>query len=420
MCSIGKKHRDARSLAATLEENGFPVNSSVTLSFATELLERLPSTGSTPSKGGASAYKMKEKEAARAARKNEGYGLLLDDEEDEAAELERAMDKARSRADKKKKKKKRDRTENGEDAPDGAEAGAGAGDGAGARVEDKDENGESPPRRLTDAEEKAEFERRLKERDLKATKKLVEQRLSKEELEDIERRKRAEKAGDKSQAVNDLRKASRREYLKKREEAKLEELEQAIEDERQLFEGEELTEKERAELEYKQRVLDLAKARKQQLEELEHDDAYHMPTAYDDGGEGAAEKRYGVLKKKYEDGAADNDQTVRSLRKRSRSPPHAPIHAPPHDPHTPAHILAGLGSARDAGEGADCSCGDPRRGQGQEDQREGVRLCVRGSDRFHRRFIHEGGQRGSDGRGDERGAALARAGGAGGRQAVGL
>ena len=334
MCSIGKKHRDARSLAATLEENGFPVNSSVTLSFATELLERLPSTGSTPSKGGVSAYKMKEKEAARAARKNEGYGLLLDDEEDEedeAAELERAMDKARSRADKKKKKKKRDRTENGEDAPD---------DGAGARVEDKGDdkdrdkdkdenfNGESPspPRRLTDAEEKAEFERRLKERDLKATKKLVEQRLSKEELEDIERRKRAEKAGDKSQAVNDLRKASRREYLKKREEAKLEELEQAIEDERQLFEGEELTEKERAELEYKQRVLDLAKARKQQLEELEHDDAYHMPTAYDDGGEGAAEKRYGVLKKKYEDGAADNDQTVRSRishsHRRSRSPPH--------------------------------------------------------------------------------------------------
>ena len=102
MCSIGKKHRDARSLAATLEENGFPVNSSVTLSFATELLERLPSTGSTPSKGGVSAYKMKEKEAARAARKNEGYGLLLDDEDDEddeAAELERAMDKARSRAD---------------------------------------------------------------------------------------------------------------------------------------------------------------------------------------------------------------------------------------------------------------------------------------------------------------------------------
>ena len=83
---------------------------------------------------------------------------------------------------------------------------------------------------------------------MKATKKLVEQRLSKEELEDIERRKRAEKAGDKSQAVNDLRKASRLEYLKKREEAKLEELEQAIEDERQLFEWEELTEKERAEL----------------------------------------------------------------------------------------------------------------------------------------------------------------------------
>ena len=304
ICSIAKKQTDASSLANLLAQQGFPDKSSVTLSFATELLDRLPSS-SRQTKRAVSEYKIKEKEAARAARKNETYGLLLDDD-DEAEELERAMDMARA-----KRKKEKERKKEKKEQDDGVEE-------SGTRKRDTDADdghGDNPSANertntLTDAEEKAAFEQRLKERDLKATKKLVENKLSKEELDDIERRKRAEKADDKSQAVNDLRKASRREYLKKREEAKLEELEQAIEDERQLFEGEELTEKERAELEYKQRVLDLAKARKRQLEELEQDDAYHMPTAYDDGGEGAAEKRYGVLKKRYDDGANENEQTV--------------------------------------------------------------------------------------------------------------
>lgn len=298
--SIAKKQGDVDSLSRMLEEQGFP-KTSVTTSFSRELLERLPSSSSGLKKRSVSEYRRKEKEASSLARNNESYGLLLDDNEEE--ELERAMAKARSKR-REKADKKSSSTDRGDDG--------GGEDGSAQQMEEKKDQGDGEGTKLTDAEEKAEFERRLKERDLKATKKLVENKLSKEELADIDRRKRAEGAGDKSHAVKDLRKASRREYLKKREEAKLDELEQAVEDEKQLFEGEELTEKERAELAYKERVLQLAKERKRQLEELEHDDAYHMPAAYDDGGEGAAEKRYGVLKAKYTEGdkADGNEQTV--------------------------------------------------------------------------------------------------------------
>lgn len=297
--SIAKKQGDVDSLSRMLEEQGFP-KTSVTTSFSRELLERLPSSSSGSRKRAVSEYKRKEKEASSLARNNESYGLLLEDEEEE---LERAMAKARG----KKREKAGEKTLKKEQ---GVDKEGGARDGG--QAEDQRPAADGEGTKLTDAEEKEEFERRLKERDLKATKKLVENKLSKEELVDIDRRKQAEAAGDKLQAVKDLRKASRREYLKKREESKLDELEQAVEDEKQLFEGEELTEKERAELAYKERVLQLAKERKRQLEELEQDDAYHMPTAYDDGGEGAAEKRYGVLKAKYTDGdkADGNEQTV--------------------------------------------------------------------------------------------------------------
>jgi pre-mRNA-splicing factor ATP-dependent RNA helicase DHX16 len=289
--SIGRKASDPASIVQVLEGQGFP-RTEVTVEFAQELLDRLPSTSA---KRGLSEYKRKEKEASALARNNERYGLLLEDDEEE--ELERAVTKAR--VGKKSGSRKREKR--------------GKGDEGIAEHDVNDEEGttrggDGSKGSITDQQEKEEFERRLKERDEKATKKMVEKRLTKQELDDIQRRKYAENAEDKSRAIKGLRKASRREYLKKREEAKLEELEQAVEDEKYLFEGENLTERERAELEYKEKVLQLAKERKRQLEELEQDDAYHMPTAYDDGGEGAAEKRYGVLKAKYQDHERSKDE----------------------------------------------------------------------------------------------------------------
>ena len=62
--------------------------------------------------------------------------------------------------------------------------------------------------------------------------------------------------------------------------------------------GVKLTEKEERDLRYKEEVYRLAVERKKQLEELETDDGYKMPTAYDDGKDGG-DKRYEVLTARY-------------------------------------------------------------------------------------------------------------------------
>lgn len=95
-----------------------------------------------------------------------------------------------------------------------------------------------------------------------------------------------------------VRDFSRQEYLKKREEKKIEELEADLLDAETIFAGEKLSKKEIEELEYKRTVLDLAKKRKQAQEDLNRDDGYHMPTAYDKDG-AAPSERYKVLTERY-------------------------------------------------------------------------------------------------------------------------
>lgn len=91
---------------------------------------------------------------------------------------------------------------------------------------------------------------------------------------------------------------SRQEYLKKREEKKIEELEADLQDAEMLFAGEKLSKKEIEDIEYKRTVLELAKKRKQAQEDLNRDDGYHMPTAYDKEG-AAPSERYKVLTDRY-------------------------------------------------------------------------------------------------------------------------
>lgn len=253
----------------------------------------MPSSGASNK---VSHYKQQEKVATKLAKQNESYGLLMDDGGD--VELEKLLKGqqdeggSRKRKESRKRKLRKSKTEESEEEED--ETGSKKGNSGSVKLTAEEA-------RLQDLAEKEEFEKRLKERDEQQTRKLAERKISKEELEELERRKRAEKAEDKAQVIKELRKVSRREYLKKREETKLEELEEALEDEKYLFEGHELTEKEREELEYKEKVFKIAKERKKQLEELEHDDAYHMPTAYDQGEKDASNKRYEVLTARYRD-----------------------------------------------------------------------------------------------------------------------
>ncbi|EFN51356.1 hypothetical protein CHLNCDRAFT_59259 [Chlorella variabilis] len=258
--SLGKKAKDAGALASTLEGQGLPPGGT-TRQFAADLMARLPRGG----------------EAAAFARKQQQYALLADDEEEREEEERRRQQqqqeaqrqreqqqdgggggkkahlrKSRQEADGeddtvvKKKSRKRAWEEDEEDAAAAAEK---------RKVEERE----------ADLREREEFEQRLKERDEARTRKLAEKRIPKEELEEAERRRRAEEAEDRKGTIATLRDVSRQEYLKKREDAKLEELKEALEDEKYLFQGVKLTDKERRDLEYKEQVYRLAVERKKQL-----------------------------------------------------------------------------------------------------------------------------------------------------------
>lgn len=316
--SLGKKAKDAGSLAATLEGQGLPAGST-TRQFASDLLARLPRGGGSAAAAAAAAQRQRDAEAAAFARKQQQYSLIVDEEE-EAAEQERRRlqqqeaqrqrdqqqdgggggggkaDKRRLRRSKQEldgedetvvKRKSRKRAWEEDDEEDPAAA-------AERRRDDERER---------DRREKEEFEQRLKEKDEARTRKLAEKRIPKAELEELERRRAAEEADDRKGMVKTMREISRQEYLKKREEAKLEELKEALEDEKYLFQGVQLTEKERRDLEYKEQVYRLAVERKKQLDELEQDDAYHMPTGYEDA-KGRSQK-YEVLTQRYRDVEAE-------------------------------------------------------------------------------------------------------------------
>lgn len=100
------------------------------------------------------------------------------------------------------------------------------------------------------------------------------------------------------QPLTRCREFSRQQYLVKREDKKLEELEADVQDAEMLFEGEKLTAKELGEIRYRKQVLELAKMRKKAQEDLDRDDGYHMPTAYDKEG-AAPSERYKVLTERY-------------------------------------------------------------------------------------------------------------------------
>ena len=333
--SLAKRSSDASTLASSLESQGLP-SSSDTKRFAEDLLEKIPRQHGVGSKSGVSSYKEQELAAAAAARRNARYALLVDGTEDDGRRAVNELEKnasasklekhRRIKEDTSKKAKgserrrlrrRRDDSE-AEDVDEGADRGKSRKRSWEEKEElDGDQNDKHRAERRSkrgsrksmttederdlDLEEREEFERRLKEKDEAKTRRLLERKIPREELEEVARRRRAEEAADRAKVIEDLRKMSRQEYLKKREEMKLEDLEAELEDERSLFAGEKLTEEEIAELKYKEEVLRLAKERQRHRAEIEADDAYKMPTAYDESSATARDARYDVLKQRYQD-----------------------------------------------------------------------------------------------------------------------
>ncbi|CAL8468358.1 g7898 [Coccomyxa elongata] len=306
--SLGRKASNAALLARQLEGQGLP-SSMETRQFAEELLAKIPRAGAAP---GRAAYQQREREAAAFARKNAAFALLEDDEDDFDEPPPAPTTAPVPKAAKKSLRKSKAAAVNG-DASDELAVGPGHKRRKRAWEEDEDADGEDAQdeeeaKRLAeekDQKEKEEFVERLRQKDEARTRKIAEAKLSKEELQEMERRK-YETEEEKRTLIPELRGISREEYLKKREEQKLAEMKDALEDEERLFAGQKLTEKEQRELEYKRQVYELAKLRKQQQEELDRRDEYHMPTAYDAEGQNQS-KRYEVLTARYREVDEDDE-----------------------------------------------------------------------------------------------------------------
>ncbi|KAK9803173.1 hypothetical protein WJX72_009006 [[Myrmecia] bisecta] len=311
--ALARKAPSAAGLVKTLRSQGDLPDTAATTRFAEDLLARLPRAGAARS-----AYRQQEQSAAAFVRQNASYALLSDDEDDfdvppPAPTTAPVAKASKSKRDKLRKTKvidddtgeettlqlgKRRRRAWEEEDSDDEEA------AAQRRARAAEEAAEEA--RLQDQREKEEFEERLRAKDDAKTRKLAEARLSKEELADMERRKYNTEE-EREALMPMLRDVARQEYLKKREDAKIKELRDFIADEELLFTGAKLTAKEEKELEYKREVLRLAEERRRQLDELERDDDYHLPTAYDAEGGVRQDKRYEVLTQRYREPNDDDE-----------------------------------------------------------------------------------------------------------------
>ncbi|CAG9460375.1 unnamed protein product [Pedinophyceae sp. YPF-701] len=362
VCALGKKHSSHAALARELQEQGLP-KSDATERFARELMFRVPRASV-----GQSGYKKDLIAGAAAVKKNQGYGLLKDDDDDllmapvdaPAAKPEKVKKSKKDKSEKRDREREKDkdrrregggvdgrerdreagrdserrREERGKDgkrirrAGDELDGAGGDDDVAVAQVlsrrgdrrkrkweEDAEEDDEAKQEAEKqaemdrDVEERKAFEERLKARDDAKTAKLMEKKLSREEREDLERRK-YDTEEQRRELVPKLRELSRQDYLKKREAQKLELLRQEIADEEALFGNEELTAKERAELDQKRELLRLAEERAEKLREFEEREEYVMPEDYD----GDAEKKKAALEGKLGE-AAGRYEGVRGKKK---------------------------------------------------------------------------------------------------------
>ncbi|KAJ2232654.1 hypothetical protein GGF40_000367 [Coemansia sp. RSA 1286] len=151
-----------------------------------------------------------------------------------------------------------------------------------------------------DAKERDEFAERLKQKDQDSTKKLVEDRSTKNDSELQRRRDLANDQEARRQALPEIRDRARQEYLKMREGQRLELLRQQVADEEEMFRGQKLTEREIRDLEYKKEILRLADERKNISDET---DVYVMPEDYiTEKGKIDLKKKQDALFKRYEEG----------------------------------------------------------------------------------------------------------------------
>ena len=175
----------------------------------------------------------------------------------------------------------------------------------------EDETERLARRREQDLRERDEFAERVRKRDKDKTKKIVEDRSSKQSgaaAEAAQRRQLADDSVARSLAMPSLRERSRQEYLTKRELQQVELLRKEIADDESLFRGMRISKREQQELDHKKEVLRLVEER---LKIDDKWDGYMLPEDYiTEQGKIDKKRKENVLYQRYEEAKPKDDQFV--------------------------------------------------------------------------------------------------------------
>ncbi|KAH7926466.1 hypothetical protein BV22DRAFT_352068 [Leucogyrophana mollusca] len=310
------------ALFSSLNASGLP-DTPDAHAFINELFSRAPRK-SKHKHSSDSARKQAEKEAkALSSRK---FGFLLDDDgPSDIVELKKEKRKGEEKSggkdkrDRHLRKREHDSKEWESDEEEKSrkrwkadQEDVGQRDGSEEEMLDmpEDEDARRERERLRDLKERDDFAERVKERDREKTKKLIEDRSSRNPgaTEAAQRRQLADDAEARGQALPSLRIHSRQEYLTKREIQQIELLKKEIADDEALFHGMKVSKRERRELERKKELLRLVEER---LNINDKWDGYQLPEDYiTEQGKIDKQKKENALYKRYEDAKPKDDQFV--------------------------------------------------------------------------------------------------------------
>jgi pre-mRNA-splicing factor ATP-dependent RNA helicase DHX16 len=323
--SAASSSKTPESLFASLNAAGYPDTPDVH-GFSSEVFKRVPRKHKRSSVDG--ARKQAEKDAK--VLRSQKFDFLLDDTAGEdVVPLKTEKRKGEGKG-KGKERDKRDRHprkreyderewESDEEEKSGKRR---RGDEATGSMEDELENIEMPEaedarrerERLADLKDRDAFAERVKDRDREKTKKIVEDRSSKNSgaaAEAAQRRQLADDVEARVQALPSLRLHSRQEYLTKRELQQIELLRKEIADDEALFRGMRVSKREQRELEHKKDLLKLVEERMKINDKW---DGYQLPEDYiTEQGKIDKKKKEDALYKRYEEAKPKDDQFVTDI-----------------------------------------------------------------------------------------------------------
>ena len=318
--------KSAEGLFSSLNASGLP-NTPDAQRFAQEVFSRAPRKSKHKKSSDVSRKQAEQDAKALHARK---FDFLLDEDDSRVVEVGSSKGKKEKKEKKEKKKERHLRKREGDTREWESDEEEKArkrprqddyDDRDGSRWEEdrerRDEDIELPEdeearrerERMDDLRERDEFAERVRERDKEKTKKVVEDRSSKNSgaaAEAAERRRLADDSEARLRAMPGLREHSRQEYLTKRELQQIELLKREIQDDEVLFHGMKMTKREKQDFERKKELLRLVEER------LKIDDkweGYQLPEDYlTEQGKIDKKKKENVLYKRYEEAKPKDDQ----------------------------------------------------------------------------------------------------------------